>query len=40
MKSRFPFIMKTIVAVTSALTIFLTAAYLLLHQEWLLPWAI
>lgn len=40
MKNRFPFIMKTIAAVTSALTVFLTAAYLLLHQEWLLPWAI
>ena len=40
MKNNFPFIMKTVAAVSVVLTLILTAAYQFLQQEWLLPLAI
>lgn len=40
MKNKFPFLMKTLAAVTIVLTVIATAAYLLLRQKWLFPWAI
>ena len=40
MKHSFPFIMKTAAAATFVLTVILTAAYHLLHQDWLLPLAV